>query len=310
MYNLTGGIFTPHNLNLIRGRDTVGKAVMGIIRIRERLDDYKYQQRIVAFLDILGFKETIMGEKEGDIRQIIQSIDSNLEHVFEAMKLEGGEWYSAKIFSDCICISCDNFGSNLYYMLNELSYLQFMLASEGLFIRGAVTLGLHFENERMIFSEALIKAYELEQKANYPRVVISDSVLELVSQANPHYCAQLTPFLMSSPDGACFLDYFQHIYEMWREHGIEAPEFLIRHKESVIAQIEKHKTNAYVLDKFKWVAEYHNAKIPDFYDPDDFIEEDIKEVIKEMLIPMSLFPTYQRYQRTDEGKEPPSQPLL
>ena len=119
------------------------------------------------------------------------------------MKTEGGDWYPAKLFSDCMCISCDNFGSNLYYMLNELSYLQFSLASQGLFVRGAITYGPHFENDRIIFSEALIRAYELEQKANYPRIIISNEIMDLISRETRHYRESLIPFLLIPPDHSC-----------------------------------------------------------------------------------------------------------
>ena len=261
---------------------------------QEEQKAFSYRDRLVAFLDILGFKDAVLNRGRG-VTDVIESIDSNLSSVLDAMKGEGGDWYSAKLFSDCMSISCDNFGNNLYYMLNEISNLQFSLATQGLFVRGAITYGPHFENERIIFSEALIRAYELEQKANYPRIIISDSVLDLISREPKDRRDSLTPYLITPPDQICTLDYFQHLFGIWVDYGIDIIDFLFEHKNAVIAQIEKHSSNAYVLDKYRWVAEYHNHKIPYFYNPDDYPDEVVKEHIREMMIPLTLFPSYKRF---------------
>jgi hypothetical protein len=259
----------------------------------ERKEVFTYKDRIVAFIDILGFKEAVL-QRGQKVTQVIEAIDRNLEHVLESMKREGGDWYSAKLFSDCMSISCDNYGSNLYYMLNELSYLQLSLATQGLFVRGAIAYGPHYENDRIIFSEGLIRAYELEQKANYPRIIISDSVLDLISREPAHYRNELYPYLLTPPDGACSLDYLQHLFGVLGS-GIDVIDFIVEHKQALIAQVQKHLSNAYILDKYKWVAEYHNHKVPQFYDRNDYEEKEWNELMEKISISMSLFPSYRSY---------------
>lgn len=143
----------------------------------------EYSERIVAFLDILGFKDLVLGVREEALKAI-QRIDKGLVHVLDCMTLEGDSWFSAKLFSDCICISCEHIGSNLYYMLSELSFLQYQLACGQIYVRGGVSYGHHFENERMIFSEGLIESYGLELRANYPRILISESMQRLIQSDN------------------------------------------------------------------------------------------------------------------------------
>lgn len=256
-------------------------------------EDFSYKDRLVSFLDILGFKETVLGRGE-DVPEVIQFIDKNLTRVLDGMRASAGDWYSAKLFSDCICISCENSTDNLYNMLNELSYFQLSLAIEGIFIRGAVTFGPHFENERIIFSEALINAYELEKVANYPRIIVSQSVLDLIESMPENSKKASKLFLMNSPDGVCCLDYFQHLYGIWEEHGVDVIDFLIDHRNSIVRQVERYKHNARVLQKYRWVAEYHNFKIPHFYNPEDYPGE--RELISEMMVLMTIFPSYSRYE--------------
>jgi hypothetical protein len=256
-------------------------------------DNFSYKDRIVGFLDILGFKETVLRRGE-DVPEVIQFIDKNLNRVLDGMRANAGDWYSAKLFSDCICISCENSTGNLYNMLNELSYFQLSLAIEGIFIRGALTFGPHYENERIIFSEALINAYELEKVAIYPRIIVSQSILDLIESMPENDRKGSKSFLMNSPDGVCCLDYFQHLYVIWEEHGIDVIDFLTDHRDSIVRQVERYKHNARVLEKYKWVAEYHNFKVPHFYNPEDYPEE--RELISEMMVPITIFPSYNRYE--------------
>ena len=79
------------------------------------------------------------------------------------------------------------------------------------------------------------------------------------------------------------------------EYGIDVIDFLNEHKRAVVAQVEKHLSNAYVLDRYRWISEYHNYKVPHFYDPEDYEEEELKQLIGDLMIPMSLFPSYKPF---------------
>lgn len=258
-------------------------------------EDIDYRNKIVAFIDILGFKESVLGSGD-NVKRVIKSIDEILNTVLEGMKLAAGEWYSSKLFSDCICISCENTPNNLYQLLNELSYFHILLCSRQLFVRGAITFGLHFENDRMIFSEALIRAYELEQKANYPRTVVSESVLGLISQTDESTRKSLTPFLMTAPDGICFIDYLQHSVASGHEYSMSDSEsrrsFLLTHKYALMNQVSRHKSNAYILDKYRWVAEYHNHKRYELIKSEYYSADDYERIIEETKIPASIFPSF------------------
>jgi hypothetical protein len=55
-------------------------------------------------------------------------------------------------------------------------YIAFI--KQGLFLRGGVSYGKHFENDRITYSHVLTKAHELaESVAEYPRVVIYENIV-------------------------------------------------------------------------------------------------------------------------------------
>ena len=110
--------------------------------------DIQYEKKIVAFLDILGFRNLVFQNRD-NAKTVIAGFDDALRHCLDCLSLEGGpDWFSAKLFSDCICLSFRE--DDLYYMLSELAFLQLYLLGDGIFLKGALDSGHHFENERMI----------------------------------------------------------------------------------------------------------------------------------------------------------------
>lgn len=117
----------------------------------EKYTEKDYPDRLVAFVDILGFQRLISQDNSESLASI-SIIDGNLQHVLDTVQREHNEVFSIRLFSDCMCISCDYTIENLFYMVFELAFIQFIMARDGIFLRGALSRGNHFENDRMIFS--------------------------------------------------------------------------------------------------------------------------------------------------------------
>src|SRR5260370_26785242 len=89
-----------------------------------------------------------------------------------------------RMFSDCICSSSRFEPDNVFKFIYTIEALQMNLACSGVFVRGGIAIGRHFENPRMIVSEGLIDAYLLESKeAIVPRVVVSEATVLQIAQA-------------------------------------------------------------------------------------------------------------------------------
>lgn len=254
-----------------------------------------YPHKLVAFLDILGFKDLVMQDREGAL-QTINSIDGHLKHVLKILADNHGKTFSTKLFSDCICVSCEDTFENMFYIIYELAFIQLYFSLEGIFLRGDLSKGNHFENDRMIFSKGLIKAYELEQAAIYPRIIIDKDFIDQIKKDNdlyfPVYIGFMKQdFLIQSPDGQFFIDYLNLLHE----EGFDQIEFLQKHRKSIIDNVNKNLKNIKIIDKYRWIAEYHNYKFNEIFDADEWEKDYATTVINETTIHMSsVFPYFKK----------------
>lgn len=132
-----------------------------------------YTNRVVAFLDILGFKQLIYANREAEIARALKlTKESEVAPFHNAPKMR------LTAFSDSVVVS-DEVGNGFGYarILHFTSYLVWQLLEMGILSRGGIGHGnLHHENG-IVFGPALIQAYELESKqAIYPRVLVPDDV--------------------------------------------------------------------------------------------------------------------------------------
>ena len=144
-----------------------------------------YEERVVAFIDILGFKNLVYAANNNimyrnSIKDIIEFIyrekEDNDKGIL-SLKEIGKE---VSVFSDNIVISMNtNSEGAFFYTIMDAIHIQIELLAKGFFVRGGLTIGDIFHDGRIIFGPALIKAYELEsEKANWARIIIDSDILE------------------------------------------------------------------------------------------------------------------------------------
>lgn len=151
-----------------------------------------YENRIVLFLDILGFRgiidKTVV--KNDDNTSAIVDLYNKLEEVreFLSSRLKQREIYnninfSLKVtqFSDSIIISFINDdNTTLLKLIRTIQELIINFVNSGMLCRGAISYGKLIHDNRIIFGPALNDAYETETKAAmYPRIILDKSIIEL-----------------------------------------------------------------------------------------------------------------------------------
>lgn len=155
------------------------------------------EERIVAFVDILGFsnliKEYDKEHKDEVLNNLHDAVHSSvqiLQHSFPATNDISRQWdvkkyLEVKLFSDCLCISTPvqheslNFYYHFRFFYMYLATYQVVLMEKGYFVRGGMTIGSYYSDDLMIFSGGLVEAYELEHThANTPRILVAEKVLE------------------------------------------------------------------------------------------------------------------------------------
>lgn len=173
-------------------------------------DPPQYEERLVAFLDILGFKgliehtvtdtstfekvhgalSAIEAHHRGKHESITHTIASFSKHLDESkpdVKNIFDLWRSTDtriVFSDSIVIShpltiimLDAVPS----LLREVANLALTLLGLGIMVRGGIALGPLYHKDSVVFGPAMIDAYELESRyALYPRILISDAIAEWI----------------------------------------------------------------------------------------------------------------------------------
>jgi hypothetical protein len=263
-----------------------------------------FSDSLVAFLDILGFRESVVQEDPGQAVQSLNAIDTAVNHALREIEATHRRVFSPKLFSDCICVSCEYTSDNFFAALYELAFLQYYLSRAGIFLRGGLVRGHHFENERMIFSHGLIGAYDLEQRAVYPRILVdAELVDEAVGDKQSYFPIyggfSKLDFLMKAPDGLVFVDYLNTI----REEVLEDVEEFAMHKESIVQAIQRNRANPRVLDKYRWLAEYHNLKFCEFFVPEEWDEAYAADVVEKVRIDLpAILPQFESVAQGAVGK--------
>lgn len=153
----------------------------------------KYENRICCFIDVLGFsdhiKQSVSRDNE-DVEDKIKSIFDFINIIEDHTKFDGiAQSREVTQFSDSVVISfLIEERDQIFYTLVNILHLTMNSISRNFLIRGGISFGKLIHNEKMVFGPALVEAYNLESKAaQYPRVILSKSILELGHKNSLYY---------------------------------------------------------------------------------------------------------------------------
>lgn len=238
-----------------------------------------YENRIVAFIDILGFANIIKSSTKNEILSIFQTLTRTRTRQFESHQAFG---QVVSTFSDCIVISYpENSDGAFTALLSDLYNLQAELLMLGHTFRGAVTFGKLFHDDAHAFGSALVEAVYKEKKANFPRIIFSEESIAwgMKNKSDnpadgvilPH-TAELTyaqyikgHSIKRDVDELYYLDTFNIFNEFIREQTGKYNNFIEIVRDNIIKNLnilkEKNK-KAYM--KWYWTAREYNKNFEDF----------------------------------------------
>ncbi|MBK9479641.1 MAG: hypothetical protein IPP56_09545 [Bacteroidetes bacterium] len=189
----------------------------------------KYQNRIVAYIDILGFTEMIKNtvrednpETSSQNLNAIYNIVANFQEYFNQIRTRRGlkDNCSITMFSDLIVFSQPQSESvGVLAMFEALKRLQINMLSKNILLRGSIVFGKLVHNQNIVIGPALINAYNVESKsAVYPRIVIDPKVMNLYVRKNGiiHRAGKKIKDLdyditSDDFDGTYYIDYFNFV---------------------------------------------------------------------------------------------------
>jgi hypothetical protein len=230
----------------------------------------EYEVSIVAYVDILGFRDLVQMGTAGEISRNLRLVREAIKPGSSTAKLYQLYYQS---FSDLTVIAIPlltpanvQFHPGLLeFQLGGLVGAQSKLIRNGILLRGAVVVGSIVKSYKQLFGPAMIKAYDIERAvAKFPRIVVDDSVMR-ETKRNPLLLRDpsahprgITTFLRRDEDGQMFIDYLREPY--WLS-GYQS--FLRTHGDLILERLEMTKDNKDVRQKYEWMARYHNRTISD-----------------------------------------------
>lgn len=196
--------------------DRIIKNSQGVM-FRRKYDTY--ENKLIAFIDILGFSDMVNNTKNGTPNEV-KSIIQLLKYI-KAWESEGpNQWtsneallydpiiansqnqnldkYDISKITNCTCISDSlivsvpfddtNFHYRFTSLVEKLSYIGSQLLKANIAIRGGLTCGNVIHTiDNIIMGPAYMEAYHMEENdAIYPRIILSDSVIKLLDLQTPN----------------------------------------------------------------------------------------------------------------------------
>lgn len=244
-------------------------------RFRESL---KYEPRIVAFLDVMGWAAAIATsansvEETQRLGIAIQSLNAHVNLTTWEREHGGPDGWPGNPmmtqFSDSLLISFATDRHAKSNLESTLSAVIMGLMFNGFVVRGAVTFGQMIHRETLAFGPAMVEAYKLEQKsAMDPRIILSPDLAETWGAGEPVYDPRGAllghrRLWRQDDDGVYFFDHLSNplgSFILNDQH--ELPATFLKHmtkwREIIVQRMEEHRRTPSVIRKYAWLARYFN----------------------------------------------------
>jgi hypothetical protein len=232
--------------------------------------DYIFQDRAVAFVDVLGFREKL-NEFEKDIKpksgedgeflvsELVNEFIDTVKNVTDLLDSGNFQYY---LFSDNICITVDYIENpdlliSLLYAVNELFY---SFAQKGYFLRGGIDVGKFVDEKQIALGMPLASAYTMESKfAIYPRVLISENLYKVIKDNYEE--ARFIQFSGVAEDKLihhnCEFHFLNPFYNVFTKE--DKTKFFRDYKEKIEHNLLLNKKKEQIQIKYQWLAEQFNT---------------------------------------------------
>jgi hypothetical protein len=220
----------------------------------------------VVFIDDLGTRARLATLTDDELRADIAAMD-RLRYFLDDSRKGSNNYSRFMAFSDNVSVgapldySLDDFGF-LFLAGSVAAYQLNMTAGFGRFLRGAMTVGPLYMDDRFITGNGIVEAAGLEHAvAVHPRIIVPLEVLQLGLDADNGFSrrsrnsAYQSTFLIDEDDLA-FIDYLQ----AGDADGIpgDAERAMVEHRAQIVKNLAIHAAPSTVREKYVWVADYHN----------------------------------------------------
>lgn len=239
----------------------------------------QYERRVVAFIDILGFKNFLSKGDEGSFNTIYNVLNELQERFANPMQgWSRGAQKALKIdtqalqVSDCLIISrlVEEKGG-VQSMLFDCAYAVHTLIRHGFLCRGAIKVGNMYHKGTMLFGEAYVRAYLAEEAERLPIIKFDKELFDLAreypSASNEgagsweeEFVRENCKLLMTD---TYYLDYFTDYDDRFGPGEGGASMHYHSLREIIVKGLALGK-NATPYEKFRWAADQFNLSAERF----------------------------------------------
>lgn len=222
-----------------------------------------YEINIIAFLDILGFKNLINTKDFDKIKEIFRVIISDKEAGIALFRATEGdvslERYNAvleatkiHLMSDSIIVAAPNKCKEALAVVIDIccciqeSLYEFEFP---IFLRGAIARGEFFSDDNVFFGKGLVDAYVAQESyAVYPRIIISAEIVEdmIVSVENDYRG------LPVDKDGYYHIDTLERYFHCDTKEGLLNSARFLKMKNCVQGQLKGYEDSR-IREKYIWL---------------------------------------------------------
>ncbi len=234
-----------------------------------------YTEKVIFFLDLLGFKSIIEGQNKkapSDIKKIFDEINFHLDDdiFFKPINLPKSKTTKQTIqFSDSIIISFDiKEPSQLFYTLLDILRLQACLIyNHDVLLRGACQKGDVFHDNNLVFGPAVNAAYNYEKNhSKYPRIIIPNDIIDecsnysSVNHKRDEELSYIKKILQKDKDNYYFLDYISHDSAS-SELGSDEEWALYMDKLKLLIERGLKSDDSHIKQKYSWLKKKFNLAL-------------------------------------------------
>jgi hypothetical protein len=219
-----------------------------------------YQPSIITYVDILGFRRLVQTKRAGEISRILRVVKETVAPTKELSELLD---FRIQHFSDLtvrVLPIVTGSRGDVFAELLSLVHVQRELIEGGIFVRGSITFGDIVKSWGLLYGPGLIRAYELEQDAVFPRIVVDPNLLRELRR-NPtlrgsdhDYKTEMEhvrKLIRKDPDGLYFVDYLRAIESEFNDPEVGYPHFLNTHKNHIVRGLNEFKLG-WVSTSLRW----------------------------------------------------------
>lgn len=250
-----------------------------------------YQDRYVAFLDILGFKDFIARSARGDDRISPSLIYAalNIRHAsvinnfLSLTGIQDPEEYDFLVhsFSDCVVASCKKTPQGLalltFFCWSASSdWLSKKFLSRGGIASGKLVHQVDGTDGHILFGPAFIAAYKIESEiSDFPRIIFSKEVRQdwnaIYDSCEDGWVEKTVSLTTAFDDGPAGIDLFAHLHDNALASGNQSfKKDVGQFQQALLIHAEETCDSPYFFRKVKWLIERFNEAVGKSNFSDDF----------------------------------------